>query len=209
MGYPRTMAKLQNPPLRKTVVLIGLMAAGKSSIGRRLAVRLGTRFTDADEEIEVAAGCPIEDIFEFHGEDAFRDGERRVIARLLDGDPHVLATGGGAFMDADTRARIRETGLSVWLRADLDVLVQRIKRRRKRPLLKNGDPRTILEGLIAERYPVYAEADITVDTVDAPHESLVDEIIERLAALPGSGLGPASHTEPDETAPQPEASPDR
>ena len=219
MGYPRAMAKVHNRPLRKTVVLIGLMASGKSSIGRRLAARLGSRFTDADEEIEAAAGCPIEDIFEFHGEDAFRDGERRVIARLLDGDPHVLATGGGAFMDADTRARIRERGVSVWLRADLDLLLQRIKRRRKRPLLKNGDPKTILEGLIAARYPVYAEADITVETVDAPHESLVDEIIERLSALPESGLAATSHTEPGETTPgettpgettpQPEANPDR
>ncbi len=173
------------PPLvDRPVVLVGLMGAGKSSIGRRLAARLGVKFVDADSEIEAAAGCPIPEIFERHGEAAFRDGERRVIARLLDGGPQVLATGGGAFMDAETRARIAEGAVSVWLRADLDVLVERCSRKRNRPLLEGGDARAILSTLIEERYPTYAEADIVVDSVNGPHEEVVERIVAALAVLP-------------------------
>ena len=154
--------------LERSIVLVGLMGAGKSSIGRRLGQGLGCPFVDADREIETAAGCSIEDIFERHGEAAFRDGERRVIARLLRGPRLVLATGGGAFMDPRTRAAIRERGISVWLRADLDLLVRRTGRRNNRPLLKGKDRRAILQDLIDERYPVYAEADVAVDIDDSP-----------------------------------------
>ncbi len=166
------------PP--RTIVLVGLMGAGKTNIGRRLAARLGLPFIDADAEIEAAAGETIEEIFKRHGEAAFRDGERRVIARLLDGPVHVLATGGGAFMDAQTRERIRERGISVWLRADLDLLLARVARRDDRPLLKNGDRRAILAALIEQRYPIYAEADIVVDSVDGPPELTLSRVIGEL-----------------------------
>jgi shikimate kinase len=168
----------------RTIVLVGLMGAGKSAIGRRLAARLGVPFVDADTEIEAAAGRTIEEIFAEHGEAAFREGERKVIARLLDGPVQVLATGGGAYMDPETRARIRAHGRSVWLRAELDVLLKRVRKRSNRPLLKQGDPREILERLMGVRHPVYAEADIVVDSVDAPHEVVVDAIIAALAAWP-------------------------
>lgn len=161
----------------RTIVMVGLMGAGKTSIGRRLAQRLGLAFVDADHEIEQAAGCTIEEIFERYGESAFRDGERRIIQRLLERPPHVLATGGGAFMDPETRSRIKAAGISVWLKADLDVLVRRVSRRSNRPLLKRGDPREILARLIAQRYPVYAEADICIDSLDGPSESTVDRVI--------------------------------
>src|SRR5271167_1829632 len=144
----------------RTVVLVGLMGAGKTKIGRRLAVRLGLRFFDSDPEIEAAAGETIEEIFANRGERVFRDGERRVIARLLAQPVHVLATGGGAFMDPATRELIGRRGVSLWLRADLDVLVSRVLRRSNRPLLKQGDPRAILAQLIERRYPLYAEADV-------------------------------------------------
>lgn len=166
----------------RSIVMVGMMGAGKSAIGRRLAQRLGLPFVDADTEIERAAGCSIEEIFAKHGEADFRDGERRVIARLLEGPVCVLATGGGAFMDAATRERIRANAVSVWLKADLDTLVDRVGRRNNRPLLKNGDPRQILEGLIAIRYPVYAEADITVETGHAPPATTVERVVEALAA---------------------------
>ncbi len=169
------------PP--KTIVLVGLMGAGKSHIGRRLATRLGLPFADADIEIEAAANCSIEDIFELHGEEAFRDGERRVIARLLDGPVMVLATGGGAFINPDTRARTREKAIAIWLRADVDLLLKRVSRRDDRPLLKRGEPREILERLIAERYPVYAEADIVVDSVDGPPSLTVDRVMSALQEL--------------------------
>jgi len=174
-----------SPPQKdwdRSIVMVGMMGAGKSAIGRRLAQRLGLPFVDADSEIERAAGCSIEEIFAKHGEADFRDGERRVIARLLEGPVCVLATGGGAFMDAATRERIRASAVSVWLKADLDTLVDRVGRRNNRPLLKNGDPRQILEGLIAVRYPVYAEADITVETGDAPPATTVERVVEALAA---------------------------
>ncbi len=172
--------------LDRGIVLVGLMGAGKSSVGRRLAKRLGLEFYDADQEIERAADCSIPEFFERHGEAAFRTGERKVIARLLNGEPGVLATGGGAFMDADTRAAIRDKGISVWLRADLDVLLERVLRRDNRPLLKQGDPREILKNLMAERDPVYAQADMTVTSGPGPHEDVVEKIVaglrERISA---------------------------
>lgn len=164
----------------KTIVLVGLMGAGKTSIGRRLAARLHLPFADADLEIEAAAGESVEDIFRHRGEEAFRAGERRVIARLLDGPVHVLATGGGAFMDPETRARIRARGISVWLRAELDLLLARVARRTNRPLLKAGDPRAILAELMEKRHPVYAEADITIDSVDGPPELTLARTIAEL-----------------------------
>lgn len=164
----------------RPIVLVGLMGAGKSSIGRRLAQRLDLPFIDADKEIETAAGCTIEEIFERFGEAAFRDGERRVILRLLDQPPHVLATGGGAFMDPVVRARVREVGISLWLHADIELLLKRVSRRNNRPLLKAGDPRAVLERLIGQRYPVYAEADIRIDSADAPPEQTVQKAIDEL-----------------------------
>jgi shikimate kinase len=167
-------------PPGKSVVLVGLMGAGKSSVGRKLAKLLDLPFVDADEEIERAAGCSIEDIFRLYGEPAFRDGEERVIARLLESGPQVLATGGGAFMNPRTRDRIRERAISIWLRADLDLLVRRTARRSGRPLLAHGDPRATLERLMAERYPVYAEADLTVDTTEENIERMVERILAGL-----------------------------
>jgi shikimate kinase len=166
----------------RSVVLVGMMGAGKSSIGRRLAARLGISFVDADSEIEVAhQGMSIPDIFSTYGEAYFRSGETRVIARLLDGGPQVLATGGGAFMNADTRAAIAAHGLSVWLKAEFDVLMRRIKRRQDRPLLKTEDPGETLRALMAERYPVYGRADITIQSREVPHDKIVDEIVIALA----------------------------
>lgn len=164
----------------QTIVLVGLMGAGKSSVGRRLATQLGLPFKDADTEIEAASNLTVPEFFEIHGEAAFRDGERKVISRLLDGDQHILATGGGAYMDAETRALIKEKGCSVWLRADLDTLVKRCMKRNTRPLLRNGDPKAILKDLMDQRYPVYEEADIVVESGDGPHEIVVDKIIRAL-----------------------------
>jgi len=171
-----------NPPLSlpRTVALVGLMGAGKSAIGRRLAQRLGLPFVDADDEIERAAGCTIAEIFTRHGETEFRAGERRVIARLLEGPPQVLSTGGGAYIDSETRALMRDKALTVWLRADLDVLYDRVRRRTNRPLLRNGDPREILGRLMAERYPVYAEADLVVDSTAQPADLTTEEVVEAL-----------------------------
>lgn len=170
------------PPFRvsKTVILVGLMGAGKSSIGRRLAQVLSLPFTDADTEIEAAAGQTIEEIFAREGEAAFRNGERRVIARLLDNPIQVLAAGGGAFMDPETRALIRARAISVWLRADLDLLLARVSRRNNRPLLKNRDARRVLARLVKERHPIYAEADITVDSLDGPPEATVAKVLDAL-----------------------------
>jgi shikimate kinase len=162
---------------RRSIVLVGMMGAGKSSIGRRLAARMGVPFVDADSEIEKAAGMTIPEIFSAHGEPYFRAGEARVIARLLDGGPQVLATGGGAFMNPETRQAIRQKGVSVWLRATLDVLNRRIRRRHDRPLLRNADPVATLRRLIDERYPIYAEADLTVESREVPHDTIVEEII--------------------------------
>jgi len=176
----------------KTIALVGLMGAGKSSIWRRLAQALGLPFVDADAEIEAAAGSSIEEIFARDGEAAFRNGERRVIARLLDGPAQILATGGGAFMDPTTRSLIRARAISVWLRADIETLLVRVGRRNNRPLLKNGDPRAVLTRLVEERYPVYAEADITVDTVDGPPEATLAKVIDALDHFlaPAVGVGP-------------------
>jgi shikimate kinase len=165
---------------RRSVVLVGMMGAGKSSIGRRLAARLAVPFVDADTEIEKAANMTIAEIFSARGEPYFRAGEARVIARLLEGGSQVLATGGGAFMNAETRAGIREKGVSVWLRATIDVLNRRIKRRGDRPLLKTTDPSETLRRLIEERYPIYAEADLTVESRDVPHDTIVEEIVAGL-----------------------------
>lgn len=173
------------PPTDRSIVLVGLMGAGKSSIGRRLAQRLGLPFIDADKEIEAAAGCTIEEIFSRLGEAAFRDGERRVILRLLERPPHVLATGGGAFIDPQIRARVKETAVSVWLHADLDLLVRRVSRRSNRPLLKQGQPRDVLAALIAKRYPLYAEADIRVESADGPPEQTVQRVIDGLLQFAG------------------------
>ena len=171
------------PALRdRTIALVGLMGAGKSSIGRRLAHALNLPFRDADEEVEAAARRSISEIFADMGEAAFRDGERRVIARLLEEPPHVLATGGGAFMHEGTRALIKEKAVSIWLKADLDVLVRRVARRADRPLLKDGDPRAVLERLAAERYPTYALADITIDSVETAHQATVEAILAALRA---------------------------
>lgn len=165
----------------RSIILVGLMGAGKTCIGRRLASRLNLPFVDGDAEIEAAAGHPIEEIFARHGEAAFRDGERRVIARLLAQPPQVLSAGGGAFMDPRTRAEIRKRAVSVWLRADLDLLLKRTARRNNRPLLKRGNPREILDRLIDERYPVYAEADVVVDSMDGPPEMTVQRVHSAVA----------------------------
>jgi shikimate kinase len=174
----------------RSVVLVGMMGAGKSSIGRRLAARLGIPFADADGEIEIAHRMTIPDIFATYGEPYFRAGETRVIARLLDSGPQVLATGGGAFMNADTRSAIAAKGVSVWLKADLDVLMRRIKRRQDRPLLQADDPGETMRKLIDERYPVYAAAEITIQSRDVPHEKIVDEIMAALAGAPAVGGEP-------------------
>jgi shikimate kinase len=167
--------------LPKTVVLVGLMGAGKSCIGRRLAQRLAVPFVDADEEIEKAAGCSIADIFAIYGEAVFRDGERRVIARLLDAPPQVLATGGGAFIDETVRAKIREKAISVWLRVGLDILVHRVGRKSEdRPLLAGRDARAVLSALIESRYPIYAEADITIDSARESPDVTVGRVIQAL-----------------------------
>jgi len=178
----RKMAEIHRFVPNRAIVLVGLMGAGKSMVGRRLAVRLGLPFFDSDPEIEAAAGETIEEIFANRGEPAFRDGERRVIARLLGGSVHVLATGGGAFMDPVTRAVIARRGVSLWLRADLDVLVQRVSRRADRPLLNAGDPRAILGELIERRHPIYAKAEVTVDSGDGSSETTVNRAIAALAA---------------------------
>ncbi len=172
---------------QRPLVLIGLMGAGKSAIGKRLAAMLDLPFADADQEIEKAAGKTINEIFEDNGEAYFRDGERRVIARLLSEGGKVLATGGGAFMNEETRKQISQTGISVWLKADLDILMSRVTRRDTRPLLRAANPRAVMEKLIAERYPVYTLADITVISRDVPHEVILSEIIEAVAASPKCG----------------------
>ena len=189
MEIEAVVAQRRTAPARRfvpcrTIVLVGLMGAGKSKIGRRLAARLNLPFFDSDHEIEMAAGESIEEIFANRGERVFRDGERRVIARLLAQPVHVLATGGGAFMDEMTRAVIERRGVSLWLRADLDVLVSRVSRRSDRPLLKVGDARMILGELIEQRYPVYAEANVMIESGEGPPESTVARAIAALADFP-------------------------
>ncbi|GGY42956.1 shikimate kinase [Parvularcula lutaonensis] len=171
------------PELRLTrpIVLVGLMGAGKSTTGRRLARRLGVGFADADDEIEEAAGMRIADIFEIYGEAEFRDLERKVMQRLLAEGPRVLATGGGAFMNDETRAMVKDLGTSVWLKADLDTHVRRTALRDTRPILRKGDPKSILAKLIEERSPIYAQADITVESHDGPHKDTVGKIVKALS----------------------------
>jgi shikimate kinase len=164
----------------RSVVLVGMMGAGKSTIGRRLAGRLRLSFVDADAEIEVAASMSIAEIFETKGELYFRDGEVRVIARLLEGGPCVLATGGGAFMRVDTRNRIRDKAVSIWLRADADTILRRVKRRADRPLLQTADPAATIARFIEERHPVYQRADLTIESREVPHEKIVEECIAAL-----------------------------
>lgn len=168
----------------RSIVLIGMMGVGKSSIGRRLAARLGIPFVDADAEIERAAQMSIADFFARHGEAAFRSGEARVIARLLNGGPQVLATGGGAVMEPPTRELIREKGVSIWLSAEFELLLRRIsKRKAERPMLQTADPAATLRELLAVREPIYAQADLTVQSRDVPHDAVVAEIVDRLAAF--------------------------
>lgn len=165
----------------RSIVLVGLMGSGKSTIGRRLAQRLGMRFADADDEIERAAGMTISDIFARFGEAHFRDGERRVISRLLTGKPMVLATGGGAFVNGETRALILQDSLCIWLDADIPTLVERVGRRSHRPLLKDRDPGEVLRELAAVRNPVYAEAHLRVSSASTPHDHTVRAILEALS----------------------------
>jgi shikimate kinase len=167
---------------QRSIVLVGMMGAGKSSIGRRVAARLAIPFVDADAEIELAADMTIAEIFAVHGEPYFRAGEARVIARLLERGPQVLATGGGAFMNAQTRAALKEKAVSVWLKADLDVLTRRLRRRNDRPLLKTDDPVATLTNLLQIRDPIYATADVTVLSRDVTHDVIVDEIVAAVGA---------------------------
>jgi shikimate kinase len=171
--------------LSRTVALVGMMGAGKTSVGRRLAARLAVPFQDADHEIEAAAGLTVAEIFTRFGEVHFRDGERKVIARLLDEAPHVLATGGGAFMDDATRAAMRRAAFTIWLKAPIGLLLARVKKRDTRPLLKDGDVRATMELLLTIREPVYATADMVLESADEPHGVAVERII---AALREQGL---------------------
>ena len=170
-------------PSHKTIALVGLMGVGKSSIGRRLAHVLGMPFRDADHEIEAAAGYSVSEIFAKFGEAAFRDGERRVIARLLEAPAHVLATGGGAFNDPETRRLIRAKAVSIWLKADLEVLAARVRKRESRPLLIGKEPMEVLRVQALDRYPAFVEADITIETGESPHHVAVEAIVKALASL--------------------------
>lgn len=170
-------ARLRDALRGRSIVMVGLMGAGKSTIGRRLAQRIGLPFVDADNAIEEAAAMTIPEIFATYGEAHFRDGERRVVARLLQDVPRVLATGGGAFINEQTRALVAQHGLSIWLKADLDVLMKRVRRRSNRPLLNQDDPEGVMRRLMTERYPIYAQADITVETSNAPHQAVVEQTL--------------------------------
>ena len=180
----------------RSIVLVGMMGAGKSTIGRRMAARLKLPFTDADTEIETAADMTIPEIFEPHGEPYFRDGEARVIARILDSGPVVLATGGGAFMREETRNRIRDRAISIWLKADSDIIMRRVRRRADRPLLQNADPEATVNRLLSEREPVYRRADLTIASRDVPHDRIVDECLAALHAHL-CGVRPASEPPSD------------
>jgi shikimate kinase len=174
--------KLRAALAGRSVVLIGMMGAGKSTVGKRLATRLGMPFADADTEIEASAGMTIAELFKAHGEPAFRDGEAKVIRRLLEGPSRIVATGGGAYMRPETRAAIGERAVSVWLKAEFDVLMRRVRRRADRPLLKAPDPEGVMQRLIEERYPVYAAADITVLSRDVSQDVIVEEIVAALCS---------------------------
>ena len=178
---PERLARIREALVARSIVLIGLMGAGKTAVGRRLANRLDLPFTDADTEIEIAAGQTVSEIFTEHGEPYFRQGESRVIARLLQGGPQVLATGGGAYMDARTRANIKARGISIWLKAELPVLLHRVRRRDNRPLLDSDDPDKVMRELMEKRYPIYAEADITVESRDVAHDLIVGDVVEALS----------------------------
>lgn len=200
---PPASSRSERAGLKRTVALIGLMGAGKSAVGRRLSSVLGAKFRDSDDEIERAAAMKIPEIFERFGEGYFREGERRVIARLLSAPPHVLSTGGGAFMAADTRALLARTAHVVWLRADLDTLAARCSRRDDRPLLRaGGDMRATLATLIERRYPIYAEAETIIDSQNGPHEVVVEAILQRLrdagdiASSPGGVVDEADQSRP-------------
>ena len=187
---------------RRSIVLVGMMGAGKSTIGRRMAARLHLPFTDADTEIEAAAGMSIPDIFETHGEPYFRDGEARVIARILDNGPIVLATGGGAFMRPETRDRIRDKAVSIWLKADPDIIMRRVRRRADRPLLQTADPEATVSRLLGEREPIYQTANVTIFSRDVPHDRIVEECLEALRVHlcgPRPPIGPP----PDGLSPSP------
>lgn len=164
----------------RNIVLVGMMGAGKTSVGKRLASALDIPFTDADHEIEAAANMTIPEIFETYGEDHFRDGERKVIARLLREGPRVIATGGGAILNAETRGRIGRESISIWLKADVAVLLERVRRRTNRPLLRDPDPEGVLRRLLAEREPLYATADIIITSRNTPHQTIIDEILDSL-----------------------------
>ena len=192
---PNPEAMIAKALRRRSIVLIGMMGSGKSSIGRRLALRLGIPFVDADAEIEKAAGMSIAEIFSTRGEEEFRSGEARVMVRLLDGGPQVLSTGGGAFMNGNTRAVIAGKGISIWLNAEFDVLMKRIRRRHDRPLLKTENPAATLRKLMDQRYPVYALADVTVQSRDVSHEKIVDEIVEALAARLAAAHAPPNNAD--------------
>jgi len=181
-GKPTAEAEIVAALGLRLVVLIGMMGAGKSTVGRRLAARLRLPFIDADAEIEAAAGMSIPEIFEAHGEPHFRDGEARVIARLLEGGPAVLATGGGSFMREETRRRIGDKAVSIWLKADAEVIMRRVRRRADRPLLQNADPEATVTRLIGEREPIYQFANLTVASREVPHDKIVDECVEALHA---------------------------
>jgi shikimate kinase len=196
-GAPDRSAQGRDVPLRKrlegrSIVLVGLMGAGKSTIGRRLAQNLRLPFKDADQEIEEAAGMSIPDIFSIYGEGYFRDGERKVIARLLQEGPMVLATGGGAFMSEETRANIAARGISIWLRAELDVLMRRVRKRATRPLLQNADPEGTMRRLMEIRHPVYATAHLTVESHETPHDRVVNDIVVAVSAWLDTEQGSAS-----------------
>ncbi|WP_269585172.1 shikimate kinase [Roseibium sp. Sym1] len=189
------LARLVSALGQRSIVLVGIMGCGKSTVGKRLAQRLGLEFIDADTEIERAANMSVAEIFAEHGEPYFRSGEERVIARLLREGPQVLATGGGAFVSAATRAEIAERGLSIWLKVDFDTVMARVRRRSNRPLLQNPDPEGTMRKLMADREPVYAKAALTVVSKDVPHESVVDQIVVSLADyLFDSEDQPASQT---------------
>jgi shikimate kinase len=177
---PEVVAAVNHLLAGRSLVFVGLMGSGKTSVGRRVANRLGLRFIDSDAEIEMSADKTIPEIFADHGEAYFRDGERRVIARILKSGPQVLATGGGAYMNAETRANIRATGITVWLKADLPVLMRRVMKRENRPLLQAADPEAVMRNFMTVRYPVYAEADVTVHTRDVPHDVMAGEVINAL-----------------------------
>jgi shikimate kinase len=194
MDEQKTIETVRTSLKGRAIVLVGLMGCGKSAVGKRLAGRLALPFVDADEEIERVADKSINEIFTDHGEDYFRNGERRVIARLLGNGAQVLATGGGAFINPETRASIKERGVSIWLRAELPVLMRRVMKRDTRPLLKTADPEAVMRDLMAKRYPIYAEADITVESREVPHDTIVTEVLASLRKHFELTDAPAAHS---------------